>query len=571
MQEKRLFDLWLHKNLEDKDLKLELESMKNDSEKIKESFYKNLEFGTGGLRGVLGAGTNRMNIYTVRSATQGFANYLNKQFQGQVKSVAIAYDSRNKSDLFAKECARVMAANGIKAYLYSELMPTPALSFAVRHLGCVGGIMITASHNPAKYNGYKAYDEHGCQLTDIPAAQVIEEVNKVDIFDGVQTIPFEEGLTQGNICFISEEVIQAYYKAVLNTRVQENKEAVSKLKVVYTPLNGAGYKPVCEILKTIGVANLTLVKEQLEPNGDFPTCPYPNPEMKEAMELALQKAKEESADIILATDPDSDRAGFGIVEKREYRLLTGNEIGVMLLDYLLQQKEKANALLPKSLVVKTIVSSKLIDKMCNKYDLECVDVLTGFKYIGQQILELENKEQENRFLFGYEESFGYLCGSYVRDKDAVQACMLLTQMAADYKEKGLSVADRLEEIYKIYGYLLNQTDSFTFEGLSGMEKMGEIMQSLRSNIPKNLAGQKVTTIKDYFTRTRLDENGDRTPIGLPKSNILEFILQSGDSLIIRPSGTEPKIKAYFSVQGTSKQECQEKLLDLQQVVKEIME
>lgn len=571
MREKQLYEMWLQKDLEDSDLKTQLVEMKNNEEEIKESFYKTLEFGTGGLRGVMGAGTNRMNIYTVRQATQGFANYLKRQFANREKSVAIAYDSRNKSKRFAEETARVMAANGIKAYLYSELMPTPALSFAVRQLNCVGGVMVTASHNPGKYNGYKAYDEHGCQLTDIPASQVIEEVQKVDMFEGVLVADFKNALQNGTISYIDNTVTEDYYNTVIAQSVENNKEEVKKVKVAYTPLNGAGNKPVSEVLKRIGLENLEVVAEQQEPNGDFPTCSYPNPESPAAMKLVLELAEKTGADIALATDPDSDRAGLAALDNGEYRLFTGNEIGILLLDYIIESRIKNNTLPENGLVVKTIVSSKLIDKMCEKHNLELKDVLTGFKYIGQQILSLENKGQEEKFVFGYEESYGYLAGGYVRDKDAVEACMLLTQMAASYKAKGTNLQGRLNEIYEEYGFLLNRTQSFEFEGLSGMDKMAEIMGNLRQNPPREFAGQKVVTRKDYLQRICYDEKGDKTPIGLPKSNVLEFVFQSGSSLIIRPSGTEPKMKAYFSIEGKTKQDCEKDLQELSTYVAKIME
>lgn len=567
MNERQIYELWCSKNLEDQDLIDELEAMKNKPELIKESFFQTLEFGTGGLRGILGAGTNRMNIYTVRSATQGFAIYLKKHFENP--SIAISFDSRNKSDLFAAECARVMAANGVKAYLYRELMPTPALSFAVRTLGCSGGIMVTASHNPAKYNGYKAYDEHGCQLTDAPAKEVIEEVKRVDVFDGVKVISLEEGLKAGTISYIDQCVIEAYYKAVLSCRVEKNEEEVSHLKVVYTPLNGAGKNSVAHILKQIGLTELHIVKEQAQPDGNFPTCPYPNPETKEAMALALTLAQKVKPDIVVATDPDSDRAGLAVPVKGQYQILSGNEIGILLLDYLIQKRLEANTLPKEGLVVKTIVSSKLIDKICKKYALVCKDVLTGFKYIGEQILLLEKQGKEENFVFGYEESYGYLSGAYVRDKDAVLACMLLVQMAAAYKAKGYSLFKRLQELYEEYGYLLNYTASYEFEGLSGMEKMRRIMNTLRDQTPTQFAGDFVVTVKDYFLQ-KSTSKGVETPIALPKSNVLEFCLQSGSSVIIRPSGTEPKVKAYFSVEAQTKAECETTLKNLQREVEGFM-
>ena len=547
-----IYNVWCEKATEDKDLIEELKSIKGNEEEIYEKFYKNLEFGTAGLRGIIGAGTNRMNIYVVRQATQGLANYVKNTYGGG--AVAISHDSRIKADLFMNEAAKVLAANGIKAYITSELQPTPVLSFLVRELKCQAGIMITASHNPAKYNGYKAYGSDGCQMTDKAAGLVYDEIQKLDIFEDVKTMDLDEAVNSGLVEYVKDEVYDKYIANVKEQQVNEGLCADSGLKVVYTPLNGTGNKLVRRVLDEIGIKDVTVVPEQENPDGNFTTCPYPNPEIKEALQLGLDMCEKVKPDLLLATDPDADRVGIAVPKNGTYRLITGNETGIMLTNYLLSVRKEKGTLPENPIVVRTIVTSLLIDKICQKYNCELKKVLTGFKYIGEVILKLEEKNEKERYVFGFEESYGYLAGTYVRDKDAVVASMLICEMAAYYRKQGKTLANVIDEIYKEYGYYRNTTLSFEFEGASGMKKMQEIMSDLRENPLKTINGRTVKTIYDYLKSEEKDvETGKITPIDLPKSNVLHFCL-GGDAVIVRPSGTEPKIKLYITSIGNSEQE-----------------
>lgn len=547
------YQLWCEKAVADPDLVKELESMKDDGAAISDAFYKDLEFGTGGLRGVIGAGTNRMNIYTVGKASQGLAAYVNSVKQNG--KIAVAYDSRIKSELFARTAASVFAANGIKVYIYKELMPTPMLSYAVRRLGCDAGVVVTASHNPAKYNGYKAYGSDGCQLGLEAADYVLSIMNKVDIFEEVKTVDFDTAVKNGSIEFIGDDVIEDYLNCVLACRVAPEAD-VKSLKVIYTPLHGSGNKPVRSILRKIGVKNVTVVPEQEMPNGNFPTAPYPNPEIRQAFECALKLAETLKPDLLLATDPDCDRVGIAVNTGDDYKLLSGNDVGALLLDFVLSRR-KANGTLPeKPIAVKTIVTTELCRKIAADYGCELRDVLTGFKFIGEQITQLEEKGEENRFVFGFEESYGYLGGTYVRDKDAVIASMLICEMVAFYKAKGLLLTDVLEELYKKYGYYFCSQKSFTCEGESGMKRIAGIMDTLRSETPAEIAGERVVRADDYEKSvSRNLENGTESKITLPVSNVLCYYMADGSSLIVRPSGTEPKIKLYIGSVGVTEEDA----------------
>ncbi len=552
MEIAKLYDSWCKNATEDQDLIAELESIRGDEREIYERFYTALKFGTAGLRGVIGAGTNRMNIYVVRQATQGLANYvINKYGKG---AVAISHDSRIKADLFMIEAAKVLAANGIKAYITTELQPTPVLSYLVRYFKCQAGIMVTASHNPAKYNGYKAYGEDGCQMTDNAAQAVYDEITKLDIFNDVKTMDFDEAIEKGLIEYVDDSVYDTYLDCVLEQQVNPGICADADISVVYTPLNGAGNKLVRKVLGKIGVKEINVVKEQEMPDGNFTTCPYPNPEIKEALQKGLELCEEKQPDLLLATDPDSDRVGIAVKDyDGSYRLITGNEDGVMLTNYILSCK-KANGTLPeKPVVVKTIVSTKLINKLCEKYDCELKNVLTGFKYIGEVILNLEKKGEENRYLFGFEESYGYLSGTYVRDKDAVVASMLICEMTAFYKKQGKSLAEVIDGLYEEFGYYLNQTFAFEFEGAEGMQKMANLMSSVRENLPESVGKYKVVKVSDYQLKKEADlVTGEVEPLTLPTSNVIALHLEGDNGVIIRPSGTEPKIKLYITAVGTDK-------------------
>ena len=541
---------WLKHATEDGDLIPELRSIEGKQDEIEDRFAVSLEFGTAGLRGVIGAGTNRMNIYTVRQATHGLAVYLKKH--NKHPKVAISYDSRNKSLEFARAAAEVLAANGVKAYLYKTLMPTPMLSYAVRKLKCDAGIMVTASHNPAKYNGYKAYGPDGCQMTSESADAVYAEIQKTDVFKDVRHVEFDKGMQEGIIEYISSEVIERYYDHVKDRSVRPGVCRGSGLKLVYTPLNGTGNLPVRRILADIGIEDVTVVPEQELPDGNFTTCPYPNPEIKQALQLGLDLAKKTGTDLLLATDPDADRVGIAVRDGGDYLLLSGNEVGVLLLDYICKGRSEAGTMPQNPVYVRSIVTTALADEVAKTYGVTPIQVLTGFKYIGETILRLEQKGEQNRFVFGFEESYGYLAGSYVRDKDAVVASMLICEMAAYYTANGSSLKAELDRIYKTYGTYLHKVDSFEFEGLAGMDKMKQLMADLRAGAPTQIAGYRVVRVEDYARSVSTDTaTGEETPIDLPKADVLTYHLDCGASVIVRPSGTEPKIKTYYSAKGES--------------------
>ena len=548
---------WLSANLIDFDLHAELASIENDEQAIKERFAVSLKFGTAGLRGTLGAGTNRMNIWVVRQATQGVADWV--KTQGGTQTVAISYDSRLKGWTFAKDAAAVLAANGINVRLYDELMPVPALSFATRYYHCNAGIMITASHNPAKYNGFKAYGPDGCQMTDDAAAIVYDQIQKTDVLTGAQYISFAEGVAKGLIQFVGEDCKEALYEATEARQVRPGLCKTAGLKLVYSPLNGTGLVPVTRVLSDIGITDITIVPEQEYPNGYFTTCSYPNPEIYEALEKGLELAKKVGADLMLATDPDADRVGIAMkCPDGSYELVSGNEMGVLLLDYICAGRIEKGTMPKNPVAVKSIVSTPLADLVAKHYGVELRHTLTGFKWIGDQIAQLEVHGEEERFIFGFEESYGYLAGSYVRDKDAIVGSMLICEMAAYYRSIGSSIKQRLEEIYAQYGRFLNKVDSYEFDGLSGMDKMAGIMNTLRTNPPVEFAGRKVVSLTDY---NKPEETG------LPKANVLIFGLEDGATVVVRPSGTEPKIKTYFTTLGKDLAEAQKEKDELAAVLK----
>ena len=552
-QSKISYNIWKSENLKDKELSEELKSISNDEEAINDRFYKELEFGTGGLRGVLGAGTNRINIYTIGKATQGYANYLLSK--GSSPSIAIAYDSRINSEKFAHHAACVMAANGIKVYLWKELMPTPSLSFAVRYLGCDGGIVITASHNPSKYNGYKVYASDGCQITTKAADEILELINNVDTFKDVKISDYNVSIKNGDINIISDEVFDAFINEV-SLQSLAGKDINKNVKIVYTPLYGAGLKCVTTCLKNNGFNNIVIVKEQATPNGNFPTCPYPNPEIREALEVGLKVAKDEGADLLIATDPDCDRVGIAVKDKNEYTLLSGNEVGILLLDYICKRRIELGKMPDKPVCIKTIVTTDMASNVAKDYGVEIIDVLTGFKFIGEQIGLLEAKNETSRYIFGFEESYGYLTGSYVRDKDAVNGSFMIAEMFAYYMSNGKSLIEVLDSLYQKYGYCLNTLHSFEFEGESGMKKMQSIMKSLRENIPNEFVDKKIVEVQDYLLSGITDiVSNNKREINLPKSNVIKYILEGNSSIVLRPSGTEPKLKLYISISAKSKDEA----------------
>lgn len=570
MTEMELYQSWRKNAVDDPDLQSELSAIENDAEAIQDRFYRDLAFGTGGLRGVIGAGTNRMNIYTVRKATQGLANYVKEAFSEP--SVAISYDSRIKSTDFAKAAAEVLAANGVKVHIYTELKPTPMLSFAVRALHCSAGIMVTASHNPAKYNGYKAYGSDGCQMTIDAADAVLAKINALDIFNDVKHMPFDEALAAGMISYIGDDVIEDYFRNVLAQGINTDLCAKSGLKIVYTPLNGTGNKPVRTILNRIGIQEVTVVKEQENPDGNFTTCPYPNPEIREALQLGLQYCDQVKPDLLLATDPDADRVGIAVPDgKGGYALFSGNEVGALLLEYICEQRIQKGTMPKHPVAVKTIVTTDIVEAICKAYGVELIEVLTGFKFIGEQIGFLEEKGEEDRYIFGFEESYGYLAGSYVRDKDAVVASMLICEMAAYYRTKGISMMQARENLYQKYGVYVHTQHSFTFEGESGMIRMQNIMEHLRTNRPEQIDNLKVIQFADYEKQVSIDlTTGTETAITLPKSNVLSFTLEQGAKVIIRPSGTEPKIKAYYTTTAATEAEAVAKKDELDAAFSAIM-
>ena len=555
-----MYERWLNAQLDDPDLKPELESIRDNENEIRERFAVALKFGTAGLRGVIGAGTNRMNIYTVRQATQGLANWV--KTQGGSQTVAISYDSRIKSDVFARAAAEVLAANGVQVRIYPELMPVPALSFATRYYQCNAGIMITASHNPAKYNGYKAYGPDGCQMTDNAADAVYAEIQKTDILEGAKTLPFAEGMEKGLIQYVGDDCKEALYTAIKSRSVRPGLCKTAGLKLVYSPLNGSGLVPVTRVLNDIGITDITIVPEQKDPDGNFPTCPYPNPEIFEALRLGLELAEKQNADLMLATDPDADRVGIAVRCKNgSYELLSGNEVGVLLLDYICAGRIEQGTMPKAPVACKSIVSTPLADAVAAHYGVECRNVLTGFKWIGDQIARLEAAGEVDRFIFGFEESYGYLAGPYVRDKDAIIGSMLICEMAAYYRSIGSSIKERMEQIYAQYGRYLNKVDSFEFPGLSGMDKMAAIMDGLRKQPITELAGIAVVKTQDF-------EKAEET--GLPAANILTYALADGSTVIVRPSGTEPKIKIYFTTKGADLAQAEAKKEKLDEACKPIL-
>ncbi len=542
MNHQNAFSRWLERAVEDPDLLSELKAVRDDPAAVSDRFYRDLAFGTGGLRGVIGAGPNRMNIYTVRRATQGLADYLNAS--KLPKTVAIAHDSRIKGKLFAQEAARVLAANGITACLYPRLEPTPALSWAVRHLNCGAGVCVTASHNPAQYNGYKVYGADGCQITPEVAEQVLSYMEKTDCFDGVKLADYDSAVRNGTIRLISDECLDAFIDAVLDLRPGND---VSNLKLVYTPLNGSGLECVKKLLEKMGIKDLTVVPQQEKPDGNFPTCPYPNPEIREAMETGLRLCGAVHPDLLLGTDPDCDRMGAAVPDgKGGYRLITGNEMGILLFDYLCRTRLERRTMPEKPVAVTTIVSTDMATPVAEQYGVELRRTLTGFKYIGEQIGLLESEGHPERYIFGFEESYGYLSGAHVRDKDAVNAVMLACECAAWYAKQGMTLLDAMNALYETFGYYRNGLVSKEFEGQDGMEAMNRLMQSLRTVPPAAVADKKVLETLDYLSGHT----------GLIPSDVLEFRLEDGMKLIVRPSGTEPKLKIYLSVRGKSEDQAE---------------
>lgn len=539
------YQLWIKKATGDTDLKQELKSMNPDS--IEDAFYKDLEFGTGGLRGIIGAGTNRINIYTVAKASQGLADYMKNHFPSDKRIIAISYDSRIKSDIFAKVSAKVFGANGIKVYIYDQIMPTPCLSFAVRALGCAAGIMITASHNPSKYNGYKVYGPDGCQITTKAAAEILNEIEKLDIFEDIQISDYSLLQKTGLIKPVPNYIYDSYIKQVKKQSMLDDKTLITKdVSIIYSPLNGTGLHPVLRVLNENGYTNITVVKEQEAPDGTFPTCPYPNPEDADAMSLAIEYAKKKNADLVLATDPDCDRVGISVKDlNEEYILLSGNETGMLLLDYICSRLKDTKKMPKDPVLMKTIVTIDMAERIAEFYGVNTINVLTGFKFIGEQIGMLETKKKEDSFIFGMEESYGYLRGTYVRDKDGVNAAFLICEMVAYYKELGITLFEKLQNLYKEFGYCLNTLHSYSFEGVSGFDTMQKIMEAFRTDV-HSFGENRIQKCLDY--KKGID--------GLPYSNVLKFILTDNCSVVIRPSGTEPKLKVYISASGQNQRDAE---------------
>lgn len=548
------YNQWLERANDDADLITELKEINGNDNEIKERFTGDLEFGTAGLRGVIGAGSFRMNVYTIRRATQGLAEYILSAFEKP--SVAIAYDSRIKSDVFAKEAAAVLAGNGVKAYIYPELMPTPMLSYAVRELKTSAGIVVTASHNPSKYNGYKVYGPDGCQLTDDAADAVYNKIIAVDTFDGIKKVDFEQGVKDGAIEIIGQDIYDGFIEKVLSASINPEIGGETDLKVVYTPLNGTGNKPVRETLSKFGIKDVYVVPEQENPDGNFPTVPFPNPEIPQAFECAIELAEKVQPDLLLATDPDADRVGIAVKQNGNYRLMTGNEVGCMLIDYILNGRIAKGNLPKEPIAVKSIVSTPLADVIGASYGVKIYNVLTGFKYIGEKIGQLEAEGKESDFIFGFEESYGYSGGTYVRDKDAVTASLLICEMAAYYKKQGKNLADVMDSLYEKFGYYATKVENFAFEGLAGMQKMKDIMVSIRENPITSIDGSEVVSVSDYQkSETVCLKTGEKEEIKLPKANVLYYTLKNDSTVIIRPSGTEPKIKLYVTAKGKDKAEA----------------
>ncbi len=569
MDFKASYKQWCEKAVDDPDVVAGLKEISSDETKIEDAFYRNLAFGTGGLRGVIGAGTNRMNIYTVAKASQGLSDYLLKKY-GTGASVCIGYDSRIKSDLFSKVAAGVFAGNGIKVNIWPNLLPVPMVSYAVRYLHGSAGVMITASHNPSKYNGYKVYGSDGCQITTEAAEEVLSEIEKRDIFNDVKSISFEEGIRSGVISYIKDEVFDAFINEVKSqSLIGDDVEVNRDVAIVYSPLNGSGLVPVLKTLKDTGYNNITVVSEQEKPDGNFPTCPYPNPEIKEAMSLGMEYARKNNADLLLATDPDCDRVGIAVKDTKgirgnvgEYVLLSGNETGILLLDYICSRRIATNTMPDEPVMVKTIVTSDMAKQVADNYGVRTIDCLTGFKFIGEQIGLMEAKGKQENYIFGMEESYGYLTGPYVRDKDAVDGAFMICEMFAYYKTLGIGLLEKLEELYQKYGYRLNTLHSYEFEGAAGAQKMKSLMEKFRNGFD-SFGGVKVERCLDYLPG--ID--------GLPKSDVLKFLIENNGSIVARPSGTEPKIKFYISVIGNSAREAAETeqkiLKDLEEIVKDI--
>lgn len=562
------YNEWINSDIINEEIKNELRNIKDEKE-IEDRFYKDLDFGTGGLRGIIGAGSNRMNVYTVSKATQGFANYLNESFENP--SVAVAYDSRNMSKEFATAAALTLCANGVKVFLYESLRPTPVLSFAVRHLNCKGGIVVTASHNPKQYNGYKVYDEFGGQVTDEKANKIISLVNDVKDFSMIKNMSEEEALNKGLLVYIGEDVDKAYIDEVKNLTIRKElvKEKAKDLKIIYTPIHGSGNIPVRRVLSELGYSNVKVVKEQEEPNGNFPTAPYPNPEMPQVFELALEMAKQESPDIIFGTDPDCDRIGVVVKESNgEFKVLTGNQTGLLLTHYVLSALKETNSLPENGVVIKTIVTTEGARKIAEDFGIELMDVLTGFKYIGEKIREFR-ESGDKKYLFGFEESYGYLAGEFVRDKDAVIASMLIAEMTLYYKEQGMSLYEALIKLYEKYGFYKETLISIELEGKEGQEKIASCIDALRNSSIESVDGVKVSTKLDY--KLSLEEsNGVKSEIKLPKSNVLKYILEDGSSFVVRPSGTEPKMKIYLAVKGSSLENAESEIERFKSKVMEII-
>ncbi len=541
-----LYNLWLENAIKDTDIVAELKSIEGNEEKIEDAFYRNLAFGTGGLRGVIGAGTNRMNVYTVAKASQGLADYVVNNYPVGKRMIAVSYDSRIKSDLFARVSAEVFAANGIMVHIFPELMPTPCLSYAVRKLDCAAGVMITASHNPSKYNGYKVYGDDGNQITTQAAKDILKEIEKLDIFNDVKQIDFNKALDSGDISYIGEDVYTSFVEEVKKQSVA-GEDIDKNVSIVYTPLNGSGLKPVLRTLNEAGYTNITVVKEQEAPNGNFPTCPYPNPEIQEAMALGIEYCKQYNADLLLATDPDCDRVGIAVKDENgEYVLLTANETGMLLLDYICERRQASGTMPEDPVFCKTIVTIDMAERIAKSYGLRTINTLTGFKFICEQIGMLEKEGKEDSFVFAFEESYGYLAGTYVRDKDGVNAAFLISEMFAYYKTRGISLMNKLNELYQKYGYCLNTLHSYQFEGSAGFEKMQKIMEDFRGGIDR-IGPKKVVECFDYSLGLN----------NLPKSNVLKFILEGNSSVVVRPSGTEPKLKLYISVSAESEGKAKE--------------
>lgn len=544
---KQAYQLWLSQANSDIDLIEELKKIAGQEEVVNDAFYRDLAFGTGGLRGVIGAGTNRMNIYTVAKASQGLANYVNRNFELADRKIAVSRDSRHKSDLFAKIASSVFAANGIQVYIYQDIMPTPALSFAVRQLRCAAGIMITASHNPSKYNGYKVYGSDGCQITTESAEEILAEIEKINIFNDINKTDFEKAKAVGKIKLTPQSVYDDFIAKVKSESLLGDIKIDKNVAIVYSPLNGTGLKPVTRVLQESGYTNITVVKEQENPNGDFPTCPYPNPEIKQAMNLGMEYAERMQADLLLANDPDCDRVGIAVRNAQgKYVLLSGNETGLLLLDYICARRQKLNKMPTNPELVKTIVTIDMADRIAANYGVKTVNLLTGFKFIGEEIGRLEKAGYKDSYIFGFEESYGYLTGTYVRDKDGVDGSFMICEMFAYYKAQGISLLEKLHQLYDDYGYCLNTLHSYEFDGEAGFKKMQRLMDNFRQRTI-GFGDKALVNLIDYLPGVG----------GLPKSNVLKFVLEDNCSVVVRPSGTEPKIKTYISVSAVDRQKASE--------------